>query len=116
MEHHARSNQPQIEFIEVVVAAKSTTPQADLDKIYPFPPNPNSAQSTITTVAREITLAGGEATAIPVDTTNYESIQTLIRKTIEASPPSFIASLDLHTYSPQYNKHPPFLQLVPPAN
>ncbi|KAL2172800.1 hypothetical protein VTG60DRAFT_2619 [Thermothelomyces hinnuleus] len=67
----------------VVVAAKSTTPEADLAKLSPFPPNPNSPQSTITTVAREITLAGGEATAIPVDTTKYESIQELIAKTIQ---------------------------------
>ncbi|KAL2155993.1 hypothetical protein VTH82DRAFT_737 [Thermothelomyces myriococcoides] len=67
----------------VVVAAKSTTPDADLDKLSPFPPNPNSSQSTITTVAREIALAGGEATAIPVDTTKYESIQELVAKTIQ---------------------------------
>ncbi|KAH6850331.1 hypothetical protein B0I37DRAFT_413735 [Chaetomium sp. MPI-CAGE-AT-0009] len=61
----------------VVVAAKSTTPEADLAKLSPFPPDPNSPKSTITTVAREITLAGGEATAIPVDTTSYDSIQQL---------------------------------------
>ncbi|KAK4040913.1 hypothetical protein C8A01DRAFT_45840 [Parachaetomium inaequale] len=61
----------------VVVAAKSTTPEADLAKLSPFPPDPNSPKSTITTVAREITLAGGEATAIPVDTTSYASIQQL---------------------------------------
>ncbi|KAK4123580.1 NAD(P)-binding protein [Parathielavia appendiculata] len=61
----------------VVVAAKSTTPQPDLVNISPFPPDPNSPQSTIATVAREITLAGGEATAIPVDTTDYASIQRL---------------------------------------
>ncbi|GAB1320668.1 hypothetical protein MFIFM68171_10878 [Madurella fahalii] len=67
----------------MVVAAKTTTSAADLAKLSPFPPNPNSSQSTITTVAREITLAGGEATAIPVDTTNYASIQQLIAKTIE---------------------------------
>ncbi|KAL2164652.1 hypothetical protein VTH06DRAFT_3869 [Thermothelomyces fergusii] len=67
----------------VVVAAKSTTPEADLATLSPFPPNPNSPQSTITTVAREITLAGGEATAIPVDTTQYDSIQELVAKTIQ---------------------------------
>ncbi|EAQ89115.1 hypothetical protein CHGG_05734 [Chaetomium globosum CBS 148.51] len=49
----------------------------------PFPPDPKSPLSTITTVAREIALAGGEATAIPVDTTNYDSIQQLVTKTIE---------------------------------
>jgi hypothetical protein len=69
----------------VVVAAKSTTPEADLARLSPFPPDPNSSQSTITTVAREITLAGGEATAVRVDTTDYASIQRLIAKTIEAS-------------------------------
>jgi hypothetical protein len=68
----------------VVVAAKSTTPELDLSSLSPFPPDPNSPQSTITTVAREITLAGGEATAIPVDTTDYPSIQRLIARTIEA--------------------------------
>ncbi|KAK4241719.1 hypothetical protein C8A03DRAFT_40940 [Achaetomium macrosporum] len=78
----------------VVVAAKSTTPQAELDKLSPFPPDPNSSQSTITTVTREITLAGGEATAIPVDTTNYESIQRLIAKTIET-----YARLDVLVYN-----------------
>jgi len=70
----------------VVVAAKSTTPEPELARLSPFPPDPNSPQSTITTVAREITLAGGEATAIPVDTTNYSSIQQLVAKTIQASP------------------------------
>jgi len=72
--------------ILVVVAAKSVTPEADLAKLSPFPPDPNSPQSTITTVAREITLAGGEATAIRVDTTDYASIQALIAKVIEACP------------------------------
>ncbi len=71
----------------VVVSAKSTTPEADLAKLTPFPPDPNSPKSTITTVAREITLAGGEATAIPVDTTDYASIQRLVAKTIEARAP-----------------------------
>lgn len=79
---------PCVDILKVVVAAKSTTPQADLDKLSPFPPDPNSPQSTITTVAREIALAGGEATAIPVDTTNYASIQQLVAQTIQASHPS----------------------------
>ncbi|TVY24116.1 hypothetical protein LHYA1_G006666 [Lachnellula hyalina] len=34
----------------------------------PFPPDPNSQQSTISTVEREIKEAGGQATAIAVDT------------------------------------------------
>lgn len=77
----------------MVVAAKSVTSPADLAKLSPFPPDPKSSQSTITTVAREITEAGGEATAIPVDTTNYASIQQLVAKTIEASSSPFILSL-----------------------
>ena len=72
----------------MVVAAKTTTSPADLEKLTPFPPDPNSSKSTITTVAGEITLAGGEATAIPVDTTNYASIQQLIKQTIQVAPPS----------------------------
>ncbi|KAK4193582.1 hypothetical protein QBC35DRAFT_479636 [Podospora australis] len=66
----------------VVVSAKSMTPTSDLIKLTPFPPNPNSSASTITTVAREIQLTGGEATAIPVDTTSYESIKRLVADTI----------------------------------
>jgi NAD(P)-dependent dehydrogenase (short-subunit alcohol dehydrogenase family) len=66
----------------VVVAAKSSAP---IDPSAPFPPDPNSPASTITTVEREILNAGGNATAIPVDTTDITSIQNLITKTIEAS-------------------------------
>lgn len=64
----------------VVVAAKSTS---DAAKVDPFPPNPNSSQSTISTVEREIREAGGEATAIPVDVREYESVQRLVAGTIE---------------------------------
>ncbi|KAH6624446.1 hypothetical protein B0J18DRAFT_490439 [Chaetomium sp. MPI-SDFR-AT-0129] len=78
----------------VVVAAKSTTSPSDLANLSPFPPDPNSPQSTITTVAREITLAGGHATALPVDTTNPASIQQLVAKTIELH-----ARLDILIYN-----------------
>ncbi|KAK1756163.1 short chain dehydrogenase [Echria macrotheca] len=65
----------------VVIAAKSqSTP--DPDPSAPFPPDPNSRASTITTVEREIRSAGGEATAIPVDTTDIESINRLVASTI----------------------------------
>ncbi|KAK5664017.1 hypothetical protein OQA88_231 [Cercophora sp. LCS_1] len=63
----------------VVVSAKSTGPS----NTTPFPPDPNSRASTITTVEREIREAGGQSTAIPVDTTSFESIQQLITKTIQ---------------------------------
>jgi NAD(P)-dependent dehydrogenase (short-subunit alcohol dehydrogenase family) len=62
----------------VVVAAKSTS---DPSKLKTFPPDPNSSDSTISTVEREIREAGGEATAIQVDTRRYESVKTLVDQT-----------------------------------
>jgi len=64
----------------VVVAAKTAS---DASKVKPFPPDPNSPASTISTVEREIREAGGEATAIPVDTRDYASIQNLVERTIQ---------------------------------
>ncbi|CAG7557728.1 unnamed protein product [Fusarium equiseti] len=64
----------------VVVAAKTASDPSNLPS--PFPPNPNSSASTITTVAHEITLAGGDATAIQVDVRYPESIDSLISQTI----------------------------------
>ncbi|KAL1963829.1 hypothetical protein VTN77DRAFT_7760 [Rasamsonia byssochlamydoides] len=63
----------------VVVAAKTTS---DASKTVPFPPDPNSRQSTINTVEREIREAGGEATAIPVDTRYVEQINRLVDETV----------------------------------
>ncbi|KAH0606768.1 uncharacterized protein H6S33_003602 [Morchella sextelata] len=64
----------------VVVSAKSTS---DDDGTKPFPPDPNSRDSTITTVAREITeLHGGKALAIPVDVQHIESIEALVSTTL----------------------------------
>jgi NAD(P)-dependent dehydrogenase (short-subunit alcohol dehydrogenase family) len=70
---------PKANTLAVVVAAKSTS---DASKTLPFPPDPNSSASTISTVAREISEAGGTATAIPVDTRDFASIQDLIDQTI----------------------------------
>lgn len=64
----------------VIVAAKSTS---DASKCVPFPPDPNSQQSTINTVAREISEAGGEVTALQVDTRDYENIQDAVRQAIQ---------------------------------
>jgi hypothetical protein len=64
----------------VVVAAKSIS---DAYGVRPFPPDPNSQQSTINTVEKEIREAGGEATAIAVDTRKSESVQALVDKTVE---------------------------------
>ncbi|GKT44055.1 hydroxysteroid dehydrogenase-like protein 2 [Colletotrichum spaethianum] len=64
----------------VVVAAKTTS---DASKTTPFPPNPNSQQSTISTVAREIHEAGGDAAPVAVDVRNQDSVTGLIEQTIE---------------------------------
>ncbi|RKL19032.1 hypothetical protein BFJ70_g14116 [Fusarium oxysporum] len=76
---------------KVVVAAKSVS---DATKTSPFPPDPNSKQSTITTVAHEIREAGGEATAIQVDTTSPESIKNMIESTVK-----MYRSLDVLIYN-----------------
>ena len=67
----------------VVVAAKSTS-----DAWSPktaFPPGPNSPQSTISTVEREIKEAGGEAIAFAVDVRDFASLQELVDKTVKVS-------------------------------
>ncbi|KAL9086595.1 MAG: hypothetical protein Q9165_007038 [Trypethelium subeluteriae] len=64
---------------QVVVAAKSTSESSEAK---PFPPDPNSPQSTISTVEREIREAGGEATAVAVDTRDYESVQHMVDETV----------------------------------
>ncbi|KAK8125454.1 uncharacterized protein PG998_001213 [Apiospora kogelbergensis] len=82
----------------VVVAAKSTADNASSNATASsasaavsssssslaacFPPDPNSPDSTITTVAREIEEAGGEATAVPVDVRDPASIQALVSRTV----------------------------------
>jgi hypothetical protein len=68
----------------VVVAAKSTS---DAASTQPFPPDPNSSKSTISTVEREIIEAGGNATAIAVDVRDISSIQNLFDQTIKVNPP-----------------------------
>ncbi|KAF2756418.1 NAD(P)-binding protein [Pseudovirgaria hyperparasitica] len=64
---------------KVVVAAKTTSNAAELKS---FPPDPNSSRSTISTVAREINDAGGEATAVPVDTRDFASVQRMVEQAI----------------------------------
>jgi hypothetical protein len=66
----------------VVVAAKSIT---DPSKLPSNTPDPKSAASTVTTVAREIASAGGEATPIQVDVRSEESVNALVAKTIAVS-------------------------------
>ncbi|PGG99445.1 hypothetical protein AJ79_08519 [Helicocarpus griseus UAMH5409] len=75
----------------VVVSAKSTS---DASKTTPFPPDPNSPQSTINTVEREIREAGGDAVALPVDTRDVEAIDRLVQQTV-----SIYGSLDVLVYN-----------------
>ncbi|PVH95622.1 short chain dehydrogenase [Periconia macrospinosa] len=63
----------------VAVAAKTTS---DANKVSPFPPNPNSQQSTISTVEREIKESGGEAIAVVCDTRDYTQIQHMMDQTV----------------------------------
>ncbi|PHH93261.1 hypothetical protein CDD83_8772 [Cordyceps sp. RAO-2017] len=63
----------------VVVAAKTV---GGVDGGAAFPPDPNSAASTITTVAREIVEAGGEAVAVPVDVRSEQSVAALVERTM----------------------------------
>ncbi|KAF7976367.1 hypothetical protein HWV62_6927 [Athelia sp. TMB] len=64
----------------VVVAAKSTS---DAAATRPFPPDPNSSASTISTVQREITEAGGQAHAIAVDVRDAASVQRMVDETVK---------------------------------
>ncbi|KAJ5232642.1 hypothetical protein N7468_005598 [Penicillium chermesinum] len=63
----------------VVLAAKTTS---DASKTTPFPPNPNSSQSTINTVEREIREAGGQAFAVAVDVRDAAQIQYAVDETV----------------------------------
>jgi NAD(P)-dependent dehydrogenase (short-subunit alcohol dehydrogenase family) len=64
----------------IVVAAKTTS---DASKTTPFPPDPNSNASTISTVVREIQEAGGEATAIKVDVRDFASVTAMVDATVK---------------------------------
>jgi NAD(P)-dependent dehydrogenase (short-subunit alcohol dehydrogenase family) len=65
----------------VVVAAKSTS---DAAKVRRFPPDPNSPDSTISTVAREIEETEGDALAVRVDTRDEASVTALVARIITA--------------------------------
>ncbi|KAJ5124549.1 Short-chain dehydrogenase/reductase SDR [Penicillium bovifimosum] len=63
----------------VMLAAKTTS---DASKVTPFPPDPNSSQSTVNTVEREILEAGGSAAAVAVDVRDAAQIQHAIEETV----------------------------------
>jgi len=65
----------------IVVAGKSLS---EASTINPFPPDPNTSASTCSTVAREITEAGGSALALACDTRDFESIQALFKTAHES--------------------------------
>lgn len=75
----------------VVVAAKSTS---DATSTSPFPPDPNSSASIISTVEREIREAGGTAVAISVDTRSPHSITSLF-----AIASTFYGHIDVVIYN-----------------
>lgn len=72
---------PGLAFGTVVVAAKSTS---DAASAKPFPPDPNSPESTISTVAREIQEAGGDALAVRVDTRDAADVTAMVERTVAA--------------------------------
>lgn len=63
-----------------MVAGKTTS---DASTCSPFPPDPNSQQSTINTVVREIREAGGEALAVQLDVRDFENVQEMVKKTVQ---------------------------------
>ncbi|KAF2157420.1 short chain dehydrogenase family protein [Myriangium duriaei CBS 260.36] len=60
---------------KVAVAAKTTSDSATA---VPFPPDPNSSQSTINTVQREIQESGGHAIAVKVDVRDADSVRSMV--------------------------------------
>ncbi|KAF4769428.1 hypothetical protein N7455_008666 [Penicillium solitum] len=63
----------------VMLSAKTTS---DASKVTPFPPDPNSSQSTINTVEREIREAGGHAATVAVDVRDAAQIQHAVEETV----------------------------------
>ncbi|OQE36799.1 hypothetical protein PENCOP_c011G00669 [Penicillium coprophilum] len=63
----------------VMLSAKTTS---DSSKVTPFPPDPNSSQSTINTVEREIHEAGGQAATVAADVRDATQIQHAVEETV----------------------------------
>ncbi|KAJ5817019.1 hypothetical protein N7447_009252 [Penicillium robsamsonii] len=63
----------------VMLSAKTTS---DTSTVIPFPPDPNSSQSTINTVEREICEAGGHAATVAVDVRDAAQIQHAVEETV----------------------------------
>jgi NAD(P)-dependent dehydrogenase (short-subunit alcohol dehydrogenase family) len=67
----------------VIVSAKSSSPSTASSASPSFPPDPNSSDSTIDTVVREITSSGGKAHAYQVNVRSPSSITTLIQSVLD---------------------------------
>lgn len=67
--------------LHIVVVAAKTISDAYSKDIH-FPPDPNSPQSTVNTVEREIREAGGDSTALQVDTRDPEAINRVVNETV----------------------------------
>lgn len=65
------------------MAAKSVS---DASAVTPFPPDPDSQESTISTVEREIREAGGDAHAIAADVRDFESVKKMVDGTVKVRP------------------------------
>jgi NAD(P)-dependent dehydrogenase (short-subunit alcohol dehydrogenase family) len=76
---HPPSTHNQLTPNAVIVSAKSTS---DAEACVPFPPDPNSNASTISTVCREIVSSGGTCVAIPCDVRSHASITSLVEQSI----------------------------------
>lgn len=63
----------------VMLSAKTTS---DASTVTPFPPDPNSSQSTINTVEREICEAGGHASSVAADVRDAAQIQHAVEETV----------------------------------
>lgn len=74
-----------------MLAAKSTS---DATKTVPFPPDPNSSNSTINTVEREIREAGGRAAVVVVDVRDAAQIQHAVDETVRV-----LGKLDVLVYN-----------------
>lgn len=51
----------------------------------PFPPDPNSQDSTINTVAREVKEAGGDALPVQVDVRSYQNVEDMVERVMKVS-------------------------------
>lgn len=71
----------------VAIAGKTVSNAATAS---PWPPDPNSQDSTINTVAREVQDAGGDALPVQVDVRSFENVQDMVERVIEVGRDSLL--------------------------